>query len=82
MNLGGNVWEMVAGGSNTIGTGYTLTYSNLNDGELTAAGLFNLQLANLQLGELFLASVAVVAHRISNGIWSSGVVLLCRLRRP
>jgi hypothetical protein len=41
MNLGGNVWEMVAGGSNTIGTGYTLTYSNLGDGELTAAGLFN-----------------------------------------
>ncbi|HCY22900.1 MAG: hypothetical protein A2W93_09565 [Bacteroidetes bacterium GWF2_43_63] len=41
MNLGGNVWEMVVGGSNSVNTGYTLTYSSLGDGELTAAGLFN-----------------------------------------
>jgi formylglycine-generating enzyme required for sulfatase activity len=41
MNLGGNVWEMVAGGSNTVNTGYKLTYADLGDGELTTAGVFN-----------------------------------------
>lgn len=41
MNLGGNVWEMVAGGSNTVNTGYKLTYSNLGDGRLSTAGLYN-----------------------------------------
>lgn len=41
MNLGGNVWEMVAGGSNSATTGYQLTYSSLGDGELTAAGAYN-----------------------------------------
>jgi formylglycine-generating enzyme required for sulfatase activity len=41
MNLGGNVWEMVAGGSNTLGYGYKLTYADLGDGELSAAGGYN-----------------------------------------
>jgi formylglycine-generating enzyme required for sulfatase activity len=41
MNLGGNVWEMVAGGSNTLNYGYKLTYADLGDGELTTAGLYN-----------------------------------------
>lgn len=41
MNLGGNLWEMVAGGSNSANTGYLLTYSNLGDGELTTAGAYN-----------------------------------------
>jgi hypothetical protein len=41
MNLGGNVWEMVVGGANILGYGYTLTYANLGDGELTPAGGHN-----------------------------------------
>jgi formylglycine-generating enzyme required for sulfatase activity len=41
MNLGGNVWEMVAGGSNTLNYGYKLTYADLGDGELTTAGTYN-----------------------------------------
>jgi len=41
MNIGGNVWEMVAGGSNTLNNGYKLTYANLGDGRLTTAGVFN-----------------------------------------
>ncbi|MBN2728155.1 MAG: SUMF1/EgtB/PvdO family nonheme iron enzyme [Bacteroidales bacterium] len=41
MNLGGNVWEMVAGGSNSANTGYQLTYSSLGDGEITSAGAYN-----------------------------------------
>jgi len=41
MNLGGNVWEIVAGGSNTTNTGYRLTYSNLGNGRLTTAGSFD-----------------------------------------
>ncbi len=41
MNLGGNVWEMVAGGSNTLNLGYKLTYADLGDGKLTIAGAFN-----------------------------------------
>lgn len=41
MNLGGNVWEMVAGGANILGYGYKLTYADLGDGELTTAGAYN-----------------------------------------
>jgi formylglycine-generating enzyme required for sulfatase activity len=41
MNLGGNVWEMLAGGSNTLNYGYKLTYADLGDGELTTAGIYN-----------------------------------------
>lgn len=47
MNLGGNVWEMVAGGSNILNYGYKLTYADLGDGELTTAGVYNT--ANWQL---------------------------------
>jgi formylglycine-generating enzyme required for sulfatase activity len=38
MNLGGNVWEMVVGGSNVSNTGYKLTYADLGNGELTTTG--------------------------------------------
>lgn len=41
MNIGGNVWEIVAGGSNSANTGYLLSYSNLGDGRLTTAGSFD-----------------------------------------
>jgi len=41
MNLGGNVWEMVAGGSNVTSLGYKLTYANLGDGRLAATGAYN-----------------------------------------
>jgi formylglycine-generating enzyme required for sulfatase activity len=41
MNLGGNVWEMVVGGSNILNYGYKLTYADLGDGELTSAGVYN-----------------------------------------
>lgn len=41
MNLGGNLWEMVVGGINISSSGYQLTYANLGDGELTAAGGYN-----------------------------------------
>lgn len=41
MNFGGNIWEMVAGGSNTLNLGYKLTYANMGDGKLTVAGSFN-----------------------------------------
>jgi len=38
MNLGGNVWEMVVGGSNVNNNGYKLTYADLGNGELTTTG--------------------------------------------
>lgn len=41
MNLGGNVWEIVAGGTNYNNNGYKLTYSNLGDGRLNSAGNHN-----------------------------------------
>ena len=41
MNIGGNVWEMVAGGSNVLGTGYRLTYANLGNGRLSLVGSFD-----------------------------------------
>jgi formylglycine-generating enzyme required for sulfatase activity len=41
MNLGGNVWEIVAGGSNFNNNGYKLTYSNLGNGRLNSAGNHN-----------------------------------------
>lgn len=41
MNLGGNVWEMVVGGSNLLNFGYKLTYADMGNGELTTAGAYN-----------------------------------------
>jgi formylglycine-generating enzyme required for sulfatase activity len=41
MNLGGNVWEIVTGGSNFNNNGYKLTYSNLGNGRLNSAGNHN-----------------------------------------
>ena len=41
MNLGGNVWEMVVGGSNVSNTGYKLTYADLGNGELTNTGVYD-----------------------------------------
>lgn len=41
MNMAGNVWDMVAGGSNFASNGYKLTYANLGDGKLSTAGLYN-----------------------------------------
>jgi len=37
-NLGGNVWEMVMGGSNYNNNGYKLTTTDVGNGGLTAAG--------------------------------------------
>lgn len=41
MNLGGNVWEIVTGGSNPLNVGYKLTYANLGDGRIATNGNYN-----------------------------------------
>src|SRR5690554_6214737 len=41
MNLGGNVWELVTGGSNPGNLGYKLRYENLGDGQIATNGNHN-----------------------------------------
>lgn len=41
MNLGGNLFEIVTGGSNVSSSGYALTYSDLGDGTLATNGNSN-----------------------------------------